>query len=395
MSTSVNLILRKDKAKPDGTCPVFLLLISDRRKRYVSTGVYILPKHWNPEKRIVRGVYELAPKQNARLKAIKLKADTLALEGSSALEIKNRLAGRSGSLTAYFEQFIAELDEARRFWDWKKYRVLFRKLVACFGDDIDWKDLDRRALVRFENHMREKECNGPNTIAKEMQRLRRVIRQAIKDGAVKLQDDPFVHYERPKLRKPNRRKLSMDEILLVQELDLPEDSKLREARDAFLVSFYGGGIRFGDLCCLKPSSVQAGKLQYRMLKTGNMASIPLPDIALRVLKPYQGSDTGYLFPFLVNGDENDSVHLRRRISSNNSRVNALLKKVADLAGIPKEGFSMHIARHSYADFARTQGGDLYAISKTLGHADLKTTEHYLKSLDQEAVDKLAETIWKT
>ncbi len=98
------------------------------------------------------------------MKVLKLKADTLALEGLSAKEIKNTLTGRSGSLTAYFEQFIAELDEARRFWEWKKYRVLFRKLVSCFGEDIDWKDLDRRALARFENHMREKDGNGPNTI---------------------------------------------------------------------------------------------------------------------------------------------------------------------------------------------------------------------------------------
>ncbi|TDI70970.1 MAG: hypothetical protein E2O85_02915, partial [Bacteroidetes bacterium] len=67
MSTSVNLILRKDKAKPDGTCPVFLQLISERQKRYLSTGVYVLPKNWNQEKRNVRGSYELAPQQNGKL----------------------------------------------------------------------------------------------------------------------------------------------------------------------------------------------------------------------------------------------------------------------------------------------------------------------------------------
>lgn len=38
-------------------------------------------------------------------------------------------------------------------------------------------------------------------------------------------------------------------------------------------------------------------------------------------------------------------------------------------------------------------GDLYDISKTLGHHQLQTTGTYLRSFDQEAVDRLARSIW--
>ena len=64
-----------------------------------------------------------------------------------------------------------------------------------------------------------------------------------------------------------------------------------------------------------------------------------------------------------------------------------------MAEIDSEGLSMHVARHSYADFARRKSGDLFAISQTLGHKSLETTEAYLKSFDQDAVDKLGEDLW--
>ena len=55
--------------------------------------------------------------------------------------------------------------------------------------------------------------------------------------------------------------------------------------------------------------------------------------------------------------------------------------------------SMHLARHSFADYARTKSGNLYAISKTLGHSSLQITQAYLKSFDQDAVDQLADELW--
>ena len=52
-----------------------------------------------------------------------------------------------------------------------------------------------------------------------------------------------------------------------------------------------------------------------------------------------------------------------------------------------------MARHSFADHARTRSGDLYAISKSLGHGNLQTTETYLRSFDRDAVGSLADDLW--
>ena len=49
--------------------------------------------------------------------------------------------------------------------------------------------------------------------------------------------------------------------------------------------------------------------------------------------------------------------------------------------------SFHVSRHSFANYANKKGMDLYSISKALAHSDLKTTQQYLDSFDEEKLDK--------
>jgi len=55
--------------------------------------------------------------------------------------------------------------------------------------------------------------------------------------------------------------------------------------------------------------------------------------------------------------------------------------------------TFHQSRHSWADYARREGWDVYKISKALGHTDLKATEHYLKNLDTEFIDDAMEGLF--
>ncbi|GAB5518818.1 MAG: hypothetical protein RhofKO_10690 [Rhodothermales bacterium] len=132
-----------------------------------------------------------------------------------------------------------------------------------------------------------------------------------------------------------------------------------------------------------------------MNKTGARISNPLPPQALAMAERYAESktDADFLFPHLKTGEDMDANVLRRRISSRNALTNKYLKMVAQRAGLEPDGFSMHVARHSFADYARTKSPNLYAISKTLGHANLKITETYLRSFDQQAVDALGAELW--
>ena len=391
---SVKLVLRESKIKKDGTAPIWIRITANRKSTFKTTGINIEPKYWNERKHQVRASHPLAPTLNARLTEIISMVQTEALDTPSAKAVKNSIESGGGSFTGYFQQYIDGLHESSRFWDWKKYRVTLKKLTECLGDDIAWKELDSTALIKFERHLRDVCGNSPNTIRKELQRMSRVMKRAIKDGIIKPDADPFYVYDRPKGKPPERRKLTIEEIKKLEALDLEFGSSLCTSRDAFILSFYGGGIRFGDVCRLRAEHIKEGRLEYRMMKTGTPVSIPLPLPALEIINRYIDHDSFYLFPFLNDGLEEEAIKLRRCISSRNVVVNRDLKKLANLASLVPEGLSFHVARHSFADYARRQSGDLYAVSKTLGHTSLQVTQQYLKSFDRDAVDKLAKEIWR-
>src|SRR5690606_24833938 len=124
-------------------------------------------------------------------------------------------------------------------------------------------------------------------------------------------------------------------------------------------------------------------------------SVPLPPQAVQIVERYRTRGGYYLFPYLEKGDEADPVHLRRRINSRNVVVTNHLKTVAKRAGLESDGLSFHVARHSIADFARSETGVLYAVSKALGHSSLQVTQQYLKSYDRDAVDRMVSGLWDT
>jgi integrase len=60
------------------------------------------------------------------------------------------------------------------------------------------------------------------------------------------------------------------------------------------------------------------------------------------------------------------------------------------AGIKKH-FTFHGFRHTFATLQLTSGTDIYTVSKLLGHKDVKTTEVYVRIVD-ELTKKASEKI---
>src|SRR5690606_15311182 len=116
------------------------------------------------------------------------------------------------------------------------------KLKDCFGESIAFEEIDGPALRKFERYLLHKKKNGVNTARKELGRLRRIVRQAEKDGQV--DRNPFRLYDLPKAKRPDRRKLSIEEVQKLEVLDL--ENGLALARDAFVFAFYARGMRFSD-----------------------------------------------------------------------------------------------------------------------------------------------------
>jgi integrase len=394
MAVTVKLLLRESKARADGKAPVWLRVTANRKSRYLSSGVYVDPGKWNEGRAEVRKSHPLASSLNARLTDFRLEAERIALEVDTAQAVKARLDGSGGTFTAYLESFVEKLDEEDKFWEQKKYAVTRNKVQECLGERVAWEELDSDAIAEFERHCRKERGNNVNTTRKELSRFRRVVRQAVKDGTIQAADNPFLGYDLPKRQPVERRRLSFPDVQALKELDFAPGSEVALARDTFLFAFYGGGIRFGDVCCLKPDDIAEGRLRYRMMKTDKPVEVKLPEHAHEIARRWKEDDHPFLFPLLEKGDDRSGVYLRKRISVWNVIVNRNLKKAARQADIRKpDDVTFHVARHTFADFARRKSGDLYAISKALGHSNLRITERYLSSFDRDAVDRLTDDLW--
>ena len=60
-------------------------------------------------------------------------------------------------------------------------------------------------------------------------------------------------------------------------------------------------------------------------------------------------------------------------------ISKAYKRYCQNRGVFKDG-SVHLLRHTYSARFMKSGGNIYALSKILGHSNVAITENYLRSL---------------
>ncbi|MEX1013889.1 MAG: site-specific integrase [Candidatus Paceibacterota bacterium] len=410
MATTYHFYMRKDKARANGECPIYLRITKNRKPRYVSTGVYILPKHWNKEKETIRKTHRNAKALNSILTREQNKAeqvqDELSVHGKdSAKAIQKRLKQQeSGDFFELADQYERELEDQKKLSAIKTLDVTLNKLEAFEGErQLPLKYIDTEYLERFERFLKQKYDNRSSTISKNFEPIRAIIRKALQKHLLSI--DPFANFEGAKRGKPQpKTKLSMEQIKAIQNADLNEGSNLWHTRNYFMFSFYSGGIRFGDLCGLKWKDIKEDRLSYQMNKNEKVFTVDLNKYQKEILERYSGKKEDFIFPILNNHkDYSDPIFLRKRISVKNVQINKWLRKIAEVVNeelekkkskVPEiDGISFHVARHSFAQYAVEKGLSIYEVMQTLRHTQIKTTQRYLKGLNEQLADKAMKKVF--
>ena len=401
MATSFHLYL-KNRQKANGEYPIYLRITNDRKHKYISTGISVLEKHWNSLKESVRASHDNYKTLNEALRQKIKEAETaqseLSVKGyESAKAIRERVKHtQKADIFVYGDALYQEYVNDGKYHPSKSLKVVLKKLEEFEGErSLSFKSITTEKLEKFEKFLRTKYQNNDATIVKNFGHLKKLIRRALK--AYIISDDPFKGFEFTKhSQKTDKTKLTFKQIKAIEELELPPGSFDWHVQNAFLFSFYSGGIRFGDICTLKWENVKNDKLSYRMNKNDKPFTTDLNDFQKEILKRYSGEAHEFIFPFLNNHkDYSNGLVLRRAISSKNAIANGKtkpghetgLKRIAKLAGID-DNISFHIARHSFAQYAVSERGlDVYDLMQTLRHSKIETTQQYLKGLDEELANK--------
>ncbi|MCS3705864.1 integrase [Salinibacter ruber] len=124
-----------------------------------------------------------------------------------------------------------------------------------------------------------------------------------------------------------------------------------------------------------------------MKKTADTVGVLLIPEAKEILGYYDeedGDDWG--FPISEGIDSGDEEALHRRKCRRNSAANRHLKELAGQAGIEKR-VTFHLSCNAAAWKLYQNVGDIYKVSKFLGHSNVEQTQDYIDGFVDETWDE--------
>ncbi|NLE04045.1 MAG: site-specific integrase, partial [Crenarchaeota archaeon] len=253
--------------------------------------------------------------------------------------------------------------------------------------DIPFNDIDVLWLNKYEQFLR-KNGNANNTISVYFRTLRSAFNKAIDYKIVKKEYYPFNDFKISRFNeKTEKRALPKDTIHQIMDLEIPKGNKfLQFAKDIFIFSYLCAGINLIDIAYLTEANIKNNTLTYYRHKTGGKITLPLTPEALYIIEKYKDypAKAGYLFPILHKSRHKTVIQQHNRTRKILSSINKALKKIANMIGLDVN-LTTYVARHSYATVLKKSGVNVALISETLGHTDLKTTQIYLDSFDNEQI----------
>lgn len=392
---------QSQKTLKDGSRTINIRITKDRKTAYINTGVRIADVHWNPKgnsdkanwirsSHVMHGVFN----QNI-LDAIN-KCQKEATEEMSVDDLKREFEGKNENKIGFFA-FSAQCIELKKATKSaatiENYSHRIKIFKTFLGDkEIIMGRLTYELIRKYESYLFT-QGYAETTVGGNLMVLKLIIREAIKSKLMKFEENPFLVMQINKGRGAKVR-LDIDEIRKIEGMKLTMAYGQKHfyiARGVFLTQFYCAGARISDVLLMRFESLIEDRWIYKTRKSGKrekVVSVKLSPKAIILLQKfgYGKKTTGYVFPFLKEV-EYSKEGLHKKIKSAISGINKNLRGIGKELGIQKN-ISTHIARHSYANIARQNSDDLYAISKSLNHSTLAITQDYFDSCDNNAVDKV-------
>lgn len=277
------------------------------------------------------------------------------------------------------------------------FTLFFR--VFCKRDSLYFDDINATLIRDFQQHLLSYCKNRVNTANANLKVIRRLLFDAIADGLLPFEKNPF---NKIKLRGQSTKQTFLldDELEKLEKLELPKDSQLNHYRDLYIFSAYACGIRIADILMMPWRNVSGDRLYFQIRKIKECLGIKLPPKAQNIVGLYRNmaqkkncqtqlNPGAFIFPLLrLEPSETDRKKIHNAISSATAYTNKDLKKLRIRAGLNKH-ISFHTARHSWAVRALQKGMRIEHVSPVMGHSSVKNTEIYAKILDCE-LDKAME-----
>lgn len=274
------------------------------------------------------------------------------------------------------------------------YAVAFRSLAAIlkqYAPKAQLSDINAAWLQGLDKFMRTKHNYKAGGIGHSLRILRIACNRAVKSGEMPDSWKPFKGFSFAGVRvEAKHRAITLEQVRALKEAAIESEFE-RFALDLFLFSFYCWGMNFADIANLQHENIRDFRIEYRRQKTGRLYSINLSPQAARIIDRYKSADS-HLFPIYRDGVHTSEKKKFSRRRDLRHRVNEALRAIVGRVGISPEGFTLYVARHTYATALKRAGFAPTLVQDALGHADLKMTQVYLDRFQDSALDAANEAI---
>lgn len=397
--------------KKDGTWNVKIRVTFKRRSSYIDTQHFVGQKQLRKDFTI-RDEFILTilnPVIDSFRKRISELGESLELHTSKSLVeylTRSEDTAECINIIAFGEEQIRLLDDQRRTGSRNDMRKVVNSLRDYFKTEfVPITEIRSRMLEKYEKYLRserimfrpdqfgnllERKSKGLSDLGlhNHMRDLRILFNAAVKKfndpelGITIIKHYPFEKYKIVSPPDTNKRKLSVEDILRIRDVELPRDSRAEMARDLFMLSFYLCGMNPVDIYRMPEELGKNGRLDYNRSKTKDrrkdraFISLRIPDVAKPILLKYIGS-------------------LKTRYVSHENLDSALsfgMRRIGVLLEIKKLQF--YDARHAFADLARNKCGfPKDDVAMALNHKDNSNTvtDVYL-SKDWAIVDRVQRSV---
>lgn len=392
MSTTVNVVCYKSKVLKNNESPLMIRVCKDRKMKYQSLGISILPKYWDfkankptskcPNKEYIERL--IAEKVKVYTdKVIEFKSQEKEFTATSLMEKVNKPVKRK-TVQEVFNQYIQELESANRLRYADMYKCTMHSLIKFNKHlDIPFSDMDTIWLKRYEVWLQSQGL-AINTLGTRFRHLRGIYNFAIEEKIVKSEYYPFNSFKVSKLSQTTaKRSIQKDEILSV--LNYQGQTPLEcLAIDLFTFSYLAAGINFGDIARLTKDNILENRLIYIRKKTQKQIKVSLQEQAIKLIQKYSMPDNPYLFPILSSFHKTEQQKVNR-IHKIIAKVNKSLKEIGERLNIPID-LTTYVARHSFATVLKRSGVNTSLICEALGHSSERVTQIYLDSFGNDQME---------
>jgi site-specific recombinase XerC len=261
--------------------------------------------------------------------------------------------------------FIADLElEGRQPGTVKKHSDELARLALWLDDSgYDWQTLTRKEL---QGYVRPRAKLAASTKANMFSSLRVFFRWGVEMGYVAM--SPAAGFKTPRRPRALPKALTIEQIkALITYLRNQEGQRARRDETLIIVALYSG-LRAAELAGLRWPAVDfAGEcINIRLSKMNKGRAVPLHTVAAAALSSWRDLQS--------TSDQAAPVFSLDGKALRPNRIGKICRRVAKETGLP---LTAHVLRHTFATWALRRSHDVYAVSKALGHSELRQTEVYI------------------